>query len=319
MPKVLIATEKPFAADAVQKIKTELENAGYNYSFLENYTEKSALHNALADAEALIVRSDIIDEAAFNAAPKLKIVVRAGAGYDNIDLKSATAHNVVVMNTPGQNSNAVAELAIGMMIYMARNKFNGKSGTELAGKTLTLYGFGWVARYVAKIAKGIGMDVYAYDPFISDEVIQKEGVKPLHSVEDIFKLGDYISLHIPATEDTKKSVNWNLLSLVKDDAILVNTARKEVIEEDALLKAFAEKKKFRYVSDVAPDNSAKLLELYPDRVFFTPKKMGAQTSEANTNAGIAAAKQIIAYFEKGDVKYKVNRNRGPDHRRAHGG
>ncbi|MBP9037564.1 MAG: 3-phosphoglycerate dehydrogenase, partial [Candidatus Cloacimonas sp.] len=218
MPKVLIATEKPFAADAVQKIKTELENAGYNYSFLENYTEKSALHNALADAEALIVRSDIIDEAAFNAAPKLKIVVRAGAGYDNIDLKSATAHNVVVMNTPGQNSNAVAELAIGMMIYMARNKFNGKSGTELAGKTLTLYGFGWVARYVAKIAKGIGMDVYAYDPFISDEVIQKEGVKPLHSVEDIFKLGDYISLHIPATEDTKKSVNWNLLSLVKDDA-----------------------------------------------------------------------------------------------------
>ena len=306
MPKVLIATEKPFAADAVQKIKTELENAGYNYSFLENYTEKSALHNALADAEALIVRSDIIDEAAFNAAPKLKIVVRAGAGYDNIDLKSATAHNVVVMNTPGQNSNAVAELAIGMMIYMARNKFNGKSGTELAGKILTLYGFGWVARYVAKIAKGIGMDVYAYDPFISDEVIQKEGVKPLHSVEDIFKLGDYISLHIPATEDTKKSVNWNLLSLVKDDAILVNTARKEVIEEDALLKAFAEKKKFRYVSDVAPDNSAKLLELYPDRVFFTPKKMGAQTSEANTNAGIAAAKQIIAYFEKGDVKYKVN-------------
>ena len=306
MPKVLIATEKPFAADAVQKIKTELENAGYNYSLLENYTEKSALHNALADAEALIVRSDIIDEAAFNAAPKLKIVVRAGAGYDNIDLKSATAHNVVVMNTPGQNSNAVAELAIGMMIYMARNKFNGKSGTELAGKTLTLYGFGWVARYVAKIAKGIGMDVYAYDPFISDEVIQKEGVKPLHSVEDIFKLGDYISLHIPATEDTKKSVNWNLLSLVKDDAILVNTARKEVIEEDALLKAFAEKKKFRYVSDVAPDNSAKLLELYPDRVFFTPKKMGAQTSEANTNAGIDAAKQIIAYFEKGDVKYKVN-------------
>ena len=306
MPKVLIATEKPFAADAVQKIKTELENAGYNYSFLENYTEKSALHNALADAEALIVRSDIIDEAAFNAAPKLKIVVRAGAGYDNIDLKSATAHNVVVMNTPGQNSNAVAELAIGMMIYMARNKFNGKSGTELAGKTLTLYGFGWVARYVAKIAKGIGMDVYAYDPFISDEVIQKEGVKPLHSVEDIFKLGDYISLHIPATEDTKKSVNWNLLSLVKDDAIFVNTGRKEVIEEDALLKAFAEKKKFRYVSDVAPDNSAKLLELYPDRVFFTPKKMGAQTSEANTNAGIAAAKQIIAYFEKGDVKYKVN-------------
>ncbi|HOE54658.1 MAG TPA: 3-phosphoglycerate dehydrogenase [Candidatus Cloacimonas acidaminovorans] len=306
MPKVLIATEKPFAADAVQKIKAELEKAGYEYSFLENYTDKSELHNALADAEAVIIRSDIMDEEAFNSAPKLKIVVRAGAGYDNIDLKAATAHNVVAMNTPGQNSNAVAELAIGMMIYIARNKFNGKSGTELSGKILTLYGFGWVARYVAKIAKGIGMDVYAYDPYLQDYVMLKEGVKPLHSVEDVFKLGDYISLHIPATEETKKCVNWNLLSLVKDDAVLVNTARKEIIDEEALLKVFAEKKKFRYVSDVAPDNSAEILELYPDRVFFTPKKMGAQTSEANTNAGIAAAKQIIAFFEKGDTTYKVN-------------
>ena len=306
MPKVLIATEKPFAADAVQKIKAELEKAGYEYSFLENYTDKSELHNALADAEAVIIRSDIMDEEAFNSAPKLKIVVRAGAGYDNIDLKAATAHNVVAMNTPGQNSNAVAELAIGMMIYIARNKFNGKSGTELSGKTLTLYGFGWVARYVAKIAKGIGMDVYAYDPYLQDDVMLKEGVKPLHSVEDVFKLGDYISLHIPVTEETKKCVNWNLLSLVKEDAVLVNTARKEIIDEEALLKVFAEKKKFRYVSDVAPDNSAEILELYPDRVFLTPKKMGAQTSEANTNAGIAAAKQIIAFFEKGDTTYKVN-------------
>ena len=306
MPKVLIATEKPFAADAVQKIKAELEKAGYEYSFLENYTDKSELHKALAAAEAVIIRSDIMDAEAFNAAPKLKIVVRAGAGYDNIDLKAATAHNVIAMNTPGQNSNAVAELAIGMMIYIARNKFNGKSGTELADKTLTLYGFGWVARYVAKIAKGIGMEIYAYDPYLKDEVILKEGVKPLHSVEEVFKLGDYISLHIPATEETKKSVNWNLLSLVKDDAVLVNTARKEIIDEEALQKAFAEKKKFRYVSDVAPDNSATLLEQYPERVFFTPKKMGAQTSEANTNAGIAAAKQIIAFLEKGDTTYKVN-------------
>lgn len=306
MPKVLIATEKPFSADAVQKIKAELEKAGYDYSFLENYTEKSELHNALTDAEAVIIRSDIIDEAAFNAAPKLKIVVRAGAGYDNIDLNAATAHNVVVMNTPGQNSNAVAELAIGMMIYMARNKFNGKSGTELAEKTLTLYGFGWVARYVAKIAKGIGMDVYAYDPFIADEVMQKEGVKPLRTVADIFKLGDYISLHIPATEQTKKCINDSVLSLVKEDAVLVNTARKEIIDEDALLNTFAQKKKFRYVSDVAPDNSVTMLEQYPERVFFTPKKMGAQTNEANSNAGIAAAKQIIAFFEKGDKTYKVN-------------
>lgn len=212
-----------------------------------------------------------MDEEAFNSAPKLKIVIRAGAGYDNIDLKAATAHGVA-MNTPGQNSNAVAELAIGMMIYIARNKFNGKSGTELSGKILTLYGFGWVARYVAKIAKGIGMDVYAYDPYLQDDVMLKEGVKPLHSVEDVFKLGDYISLHIPVTEETKKCVNWNLLSLVKEDAVLVNTARKEIIDEEALLKVFAERKKFRYVSDVAPDNSAEILELYPDRVFFTPKK-----------------------------------------------
>ena len=306
MPKVLVATEKPFAAEAAAKIKAELTAAKYDYVFLENYTEKSQLHEALADVDAVIIRSDIIDEAALNAGKKLKLVVRAGAGYDNVDLAAATAHNVVVMNTPGQNSNAVAELAIGMMIYMARGKFNGKSGFELAGKTLVLYGYGYVARYLAKIAKGIGMECYAYDPYISSEAMTKEGVTPLSSVEDIFKKGDYISLHIPATAETKKSINWDLLGLMKNDAILVNTARKEVIDEEALLKAFEEKKKFRFVSDVAPDSAAKLNELYADRLYYTPKKMGAQTAEANTNSGVAAAKQIIGFINNGDKTFKVN-------------
>ncbi len=306
MPKVLIATEKPFAAEAVQLIKAELDAAGYPHAWLENYTDVNDFHAAVADAEALIIRSDIVDEAVLNAAKLLKIVVRAGAGYDNIDLKAATAHDVVAMNTPGQNSNAVAELALAMMIYMARGKFNGKSGTELAGKKLVLYGFGFVARYLAKMARGIGMDVYAYDPYLSAEIMTKEGVTALSTVEDIFKTGDFISLHIPATAETKKSINWNLLSLVKPGCILVNTARKEVIDEEALLKAFAEKKKFRYVSDVEPECHAQLLETYADRYYCTPKKMGAQTEEANINAGVAAAKQIVAFFEKGDKTYKVN-------------
>ncbi|MCB5284337.1 MAG: 3-phosphoglycerate dehydrogenase [Candidatus Cloacimonetes bacterium] len=306
MPKVLIATEKPFAAEAVQKIKAELDAAGYPHVWLENYTDPQDLHTAATAAEALIIRSDKVDEAVFAAAPQLKIVVRAGAGYDNIDLAAATAHNVVAMNTPGQNSNAVAELALAMMIFMARGKFNGKSGSELAGKKLVLYGFGFVARYLAKMAKGVGMEVFAYDPYLSSEIMTKEGVTALHKVEDIFSTGDFISLHIPATAETKKSINWDLLSLMKDHCILVNTARKEVIDEDALLKAFEEKKKFRYVSDVEPECSAQLAELYADRSYWTPKKMGAQTGEANVNAGVAAAKQIIAFFEKGDKTYKVN-------------
>ncbi|MDP2172968.1 MAG: NAD(P)-dependent oxidoreductase [Candidatus Cloacimonadaceae bacterium] len=306
MPKVLIATEKPFAAEAVSKIKAELETAKFPYVFLENYTDVSDFHAAAADADAIIIRSDIVDEAVFSAAKQLKIVVRAGAGYDNIDLKAATAHNVIAMNTPGQNSNAVAELAIGMMIYMARGKFNGKSGSELAGKTLVLYGYGFVARYVAKMAKSIGMEVYAYDPYLTNEIMIKNGVKPLAKVTDIFTTGDYISLHIPANAETKKSINWDLLNLVKSNCTIVNTARKEIFDEEALMRAFEEKKKFRLVSDVEPDCLPKLMELYPDRVYCTPKKIGAQTEEANTNAGVAAAKQIIAFFEKGDKTYKLN-------------
>ena len=307
MPKVLIATEKPFAKEAVQRIKSEFDAAGYQQVWLENYTDPAELRKAAADAEAMIVRSDIVDEALFNAAPKLKIVVRAGAGYDNIDLSAATAHNVVVMNTPGQNSNAVAELALGLMIYMARGKFNGKSGTELAGKKLALFGFGYVGSRLAKMAKGMDMEVYAYDPYISSEIMIQQGVTPLNKVEDIFTTGDYISLHIPATAETKKSINWDLLSLVKDHCIVVNTARKEVIDEDALIKVLQEKSKFRYVSDIAPDCSEKLLGEFAERVFWTPKKMGAQTEEANTNAGVAAARQIIAFFEKGDTTFQVNK------------
>jgi len=306
MPKVLIATEKAFAAEAVQSIKAELDSAHYQHEWLENYTDVNEFYKAVADAEALIIRSDIVDEKVLDAAKKLKIVVRAGAGYDNINLQAATAHNVVAMNTPGQNSNAVAELAIGMMIYMARGKFNGKSGTELAGKKLALYGFGWVARYVAKIAHGIGMEIYALDPFLTDDVFTGAGVKRLTRLEDVFSLGDYISLHIPSNAETKKSINWSLLSLMKNNAVLVNTARKEVINEEDLVKALEEKKSFKYASDVESDNVAVLKEKYADKVFFTPKKMGAQTEEANTNAGVAAARQIIAFFEKGDIKYKVN-------------
>lgn len=306
MPKVLIATEKPFAAAAAAKIKAELEAAKYDYTFLESYTDPADLHAAVADVDALIIRSDKIDEAVLNAAKNLKIVVRAGAGYDNVDLKAASAHNVVVMNTPGQNANAVAELTIGMMIYLARGKYMGKSGSELSGKKLVLFGFGYIARLVARMAKGIGMEVYAYDPYIANEVMTKEGVKPLSKVADIFKTGDYVSLHVPANDETKESINWDVLSLVGDNFTLVNTARKELVNEADLLKAFAEKKGFRYVSDVAPSNLEAINAEYADRVFCTPKKMGAQTGEANTNAGIAAARQIVGFIDRGDKTFKVN-------------
>lgn len=306
MPKVLIATEKPFATEAAAKIKAELETAKYDYEFLESYTNLEDFYKAVEDVDALIVRSDKVTEAVLDRAKKLKIVVRAGAGYDNVDLKAASARNVVVMNTPGQNSNAVAELTIGLMIYMARGKFNGKSGTELAGKKLMLFGYGHIARLTAHMALGIGMDVAAYDPYIANEVMKKDNVKPLSKVEDMFKNGDYVSLHIPATAETKKSINWDLLSLLPANATLVNTARKEIIDEDALLKAFEAQKGFRYVTDVAPDNLALINDKYADRIFATPKKMGAQTAEANINAGIAAVKQIVGFFNSGDITFKVN-------------
>jgi len=254
----------------------------------------------------LIIRSDKVTTEVIAAAPQLKIVVRAGAGYDNVDLNAATAANVIVMNTPGQNSNAVAELALGMMLYQARNHFNGASGTELKGKKLGIHAYGNVGRYVANIAKGFGMEVYAYDPFVRKEDIEKDGVIVKDSVEELYSYCDYISLHIPANEQTKESINYGLLSKMKKGATLVNTARKEVINENDLVRVFEENESFKYLSDIAPGNKDLLEEKFTGRCFFTPKKMGAQTAEANINAGIAAAKQIIAFINDGNITFKVN-------------
>ncbi len=304
--KILVATEKPFAKVAVEGIRKVVEEAGYELVLLEKYTENHQLITAVSDADALIVRSDKATREVIEAGKNLKIIVRAGAGYDNIDLTAATEKGIVVMNTPGQNSNAVAELAIGMMIFMARGQFKGLSGTELKGKKLGIHAYGYVGKAVAIIAKGFGMDIYAYDPFISDEIIIKDGVKPLHSVEELYKTSDYLSLHIPANEKTKKSINYNLLSIMPKGATLVNTARKEVICEDSLKKMFETREDFKYISDVAPDCHAELLK-YEHRYYSTPKKQGAETAEANINAGIAAAKQIVAFFKHGDKTFQVNK------------
>ncbi|HAQ64769.1 MAG TPA: 3-phosphoglycerate dehydrogenase [Bacteroidales bacterium] len=307
MNKILVATDKPFAASAVNGIRKITEDAGYELRLLEKYTTKAELLEAVADVEAMIIRSDIVDAEVLAAARKLKIVVRAGAGYDNIDLAAATVKGVVAMNTPGQNSNAVAELALGMMVYMARGAFNGASGTELKGKTIGIHAYGNVGRYVAKIALGFGMKVYAFDPYVKDEAMIAEGVTPIHNVEELYKTCQYISLHIPANDQTKKSIGKNLLSLMPKGATLVNTARKEVIDEEGLLAIFEERPDFRYLSDIEPGCKAEVAEKYTGRFFFTPKKMGAQTSEANNNAGLAAARQIVGFLEKGDKTYQVNK------------
>ncbi len=307
MRKVLVATIKPFAPAAVEQIKKIVEQAGYQFALLEKYTDQSELISAVADADALIIRSDKADRQVIEAGKNLKIIVRAGAGYDNIDLKAATEKGIVAMNTPGQNSNAVAELALGMMVYMARNLFNGKPGTELKGKTLGIHAYGNVGRHVARIARGFDMKVSAFDPFIPAEAIEKDGVEVLSSVEELYGKNQYISLHIPANEQTKNSINYELLSRMPNGATLVNTARKEVIDEDGLLKIFAEREDFRYVSDIAPDCADTIQEKYAGRFYFTPKKMGAQTAEANINAGIAAANQIVNFFEKGDTTFQVNK------------
>lgn len=306
MKKVLVATEKPFAKEAVDEIKKIGTDAGYEVILLEKYTSKDQLLNAVSDVDAMIIRSDIADKDVIDTGKNLKIIVRAGAGYDNIDLTAATAKGVVAMNTPGQNSNAVAELAFGMMIYIARGCFDGKTGTELKGKTLGLHAYGNVGKCMAKIAKGFGMKIYAYDPFVKGNDMIADGVNPVNSVEELYKVSQYISLHIPANDKTKKSINKALLSLMPKGATLVNTARKEVIDEDSLLNIMSERTDFKYVSDVAPDSSHVFDEKFPGRSFFTPKKMGAQTEEANINAGIAAIKQIIDFFEKGDTRFKVN-------------
>lgn len=306
MKKVLVATVKPFAPVAVNQIREAFDKAGYTCDFFEKYGSQDELVAAVKDAEALIVRSDKITSEVISAADNLKIVVRAGAGYDNIDLKVSTEHGVVVMNTPGQNSNAVAELALGMMVYQARNHFNGTSGRELKGKKLGIHAYGHVGKLVAHIAKGFGMEIYAFDPFIPTEEIEKDGVTVFSSAEEMYASCDYVSLHIPANEKTKNSINYELLSKMKTGAVLVNTARKEVINEEGLLKIFEERSEFQYVSDIAPDNAEILSNKYGNRCFFTPKKMGAQTAEANINAGIAAARQIINFFEHGDTTFVVN-------------
>ncbi len=306
MTKVLIGTIKPFAPAAVEQIKDIFTNAGYEVILLEKYQDQSEFVNAVKDVDALIVRSDKVTKEVIDNAGNLKIVVRAGAGYDNVDLDAATEKNVVVMNTPGQNSNAVAELAIGMMVYLARNEFNGSAGTELKGKKIGIHAFGNVGRYVAEIAKGFGMIPFAYDPFIAKDEIENEGVNALNSQEELYEQCQYISLHIPANENTRESINYALLSRMPENAVLVNTARKEVIHEDELMKMFAERPDFKYISDIAPDCAAEVKEKFAGRFFFTPKKMGAQTAEANINAGIAAANQIIGFIEKGDTKFKVN-------------
>jgi len=305
--KVLIATDKPFAKVAVDGIRQVVEGAGYELALLEKYTEKKQLLDAVADANAIIIRSDIIDPEVLTAAKNLKIVVRAGAGYDNVDLAAATAAGVCVMNTPGQNANAVAELALGLMVYAVRNFYKGTSGTELLGKKIGIHAYGNVGRNVARIAKGFGMQVSAYDAFCRADVIEADGVKALCCVEDLYGTCEVISLHIPATAETKGSINFDLLSKMPKGALLVNTARKEVINEADLVKIFEARPDFKYVTDIAPANDAELKAKYPDRYFATPKKMGAQTSEANINAGIAAAKQIVDFLQTGNEKFRVNK------------
>ncbi len=304
--KVLVATEKPFAPQAVEGIKEICANADYQVVLLEKYTTKEELFEAVKDVDAMIVRSDKVTEEVIAKAENLKIVVRAGAGYDNVDLNASTAKNITVMNTPGQNSNAVAELAFGMMLYSARNNFMPKAGTELREKTIGIHAYGNVGRYVANIAKGFGMTVKAFDPFVAKENIEKDGVIAVDTVEDLYSTCDYISLHIPANEKTKASINSDLFNIMKDNAVLVNTARKEVICEESLKKALAEKANFKYLTDIAPVCDAELKEQFADKYFATPKKMGAQTKEANINAGKAAASQIVAFLKDGDTTFKVN-------------
>ena len=304
--KILVATEKPFAPVAVDGIKEVIAASGNELVLLEKGT-KADLINAVADAAGLIVRSDIVDKEVLDAAKELKVVVRAGAGYDNIDLAEATAHGVCVMNTPGQNSNAVAELVFGMLVMMIRNNYNGTAGTELKEKTLGIHAYGQVGRNVARIAKGFGMTVSALDPFVKDEDMIADGITPLHSVEELYKNTQYVSLHIPATPQTKKSVTKELIKLMPKNGVLINTARKEVIDEESLAEAFAERADFRYVADVKPDNAAELKEKYGDRIFYTPKKMGAQTAEANIKAGIAAAEQVVAHLKDGWNRFQVNK------------
>ena len=305
--KVLVATQKPFAPVAVEGIREIVREAGYEFSLLEKYEDESELVAAVADADALIVRSDKVTAAVLAAAPKLRIVVRAGAGYDNIDLDACTAKGVVAMNTPGQNSNAVAELAIAMMIFMARGQFTPSTGSEISGKTLGVQAFGNVGRLVARKAGALGMKVLATDPFLTPEQIREGGAEPMGSVEELYARSNFVSVHIPATPQTVGSIGRDLICRMPKNAVLVNTARKEVIDEAGLEQALEERPDLKYITDVAPGNYEALRGKFGLRVFATPKKMGAQTAEANINAGLAAARQIVAYFRDGDEKFRLNK------------
>lgn len=307
MAKILVATEKPFAAVAVKGIREVVEGAGMELALLEKYTEKAQLLEAVKEADALIIRSDKVDEEVLAAAPNLKIVVRAGAGYDNVDLAAATAHQVCVMNTPGQNSNAVAELVFGMLVYGVRNFYNGTSGSELKGKTLGILAYGNVGRNVARIAKGIDMDIYAYDAYCPKEAMEADGIKPVGSAEELYATCNVVSLHIPATAETKGSVGYDLVNRMPKNGLLVNTARKEVIDEEGLLRLMADRPDLKYVTDIMPARHADFAAQCPGRYFSTPKKMGAQTAEANINAGIAAARQIVAFLKDGCERFRVNK------------
>ena len=307
MKKVLIATEKPFAAVAVEGIKCILQKAGYEVALLEKYTRVDELYAAVVDVDAIIVRSDKLTAKVISVAPKLKIAIRAGAGYDNLDLVACSDKGIVAMNTPGQNSNAVAELALGMMLYMARNCWEPGTGTELKGKKLGIHAYGNVGKLVAALGKGFGMDVYAFDPFVAPEIMVKDGVFPVADVDALYNTCQYISLHIPANQQTKCSIGYDLLSSLPKGGTLVNTARKEVIDEEGLLKALMERNDLKYATDVAPDALAKIKDCVGKRIFATSKKMGAETAEANINAGLAAAQQIVDFFVKGDTKFQVNK------------
>ena len=307
MAKILVATEKPFAKAAVDGIREIVEGAGYEMALLEKYTSRQQLLDAVATADGLIIRSDVIDAEVLDAAPQLKVVVRAGAGYDNVDLAAATSQGVCVENTPGQNSNAVAELVFGMTVMAVRNMYDGTSGSELKGKKLGIHAFGQVGRNVARIAKGFGMEVSALDPYCPDEVMVEAGVTPVKSIEDLYSDNKFVSLHIPATAETRGSVGYDLITRMPQNGVLINTARKEVIDEAGLARALEERTDLKYVADVKPDNAAELKERFAGRVFFTPKKMGAQTAEANINAGLAAARQAVAYLRDGVDKFRVNK------------
>lgn len=305
--KVLVATQKPFAPVAVKGIEEIVKKAGYEFALLEKYAEKAELLEAVKDVNAIIIRSDKIDEEVFEHAPELKIVVRAGAGFDNVDLAAATKHGVVVMNTPGQNSNAVAELVFGMLLYTVRNRFNGKAGTELMGKKLGLLAFGNVPQNVARVAKGLGMEVFAFDGYIPAEVFTQHGVKQVNTPAELFKECDVVSLHIPSTPETRRSINKELLLSMPKGGIVVNTARQDIIDEDGLIEALLERTDLRYVSDLMLEKHDEAVDKLGDRYFATPKKMGAQTAEANINAGLAAANQIVGFFKDGITKFQVNK------------